>query len=48
MNGSDISNNRDNWNHFRIIQKIPEQNTGEVRYQRTIEQTILGTAHILR
>jgi hypothetical protein len=37
MNRSDISNNRDNWNHFKIIQKIPEQPTGKVRYQRTIE-----------
>jgi hypothetical protein len=23
----DTSNNRDNWNHFKIIQKIPEQHT---------------------
>ena len=28
-NKSDTSNNRGRGNHFRIIQKIPEQNTGE-------------------
>jgi hypothetical protein len=32
-----IPNNRGTWNHFKIIQKIPEQTTA-----------ILGTAHILQ
>ena len=28
---SDTSNNSGNWNHFKIIQTIPEQHTGEAR-----------------
>ena len=30
---SDTSQNRRDWNHLRIIQKIPEQHTGKARYQ---------------
>jgi hypothetical protein len=36
---SDTSNNRGNWNHLKIIQKIPEQRTGKASNQ--------GTAHML-
>jgi hypothetical protein len=28
---SDTGNNRGNWNHFKIIQTIPEQHTGKAR-----------------
>ena len=28
-NKSDTNNNKGNWNHLKIIQKIPEQNTGK-------------------
>jgi len=27
----DTGNNRGDWNHFEITQKIPEQSTGETR-----------------
>ena len=36
------SNNRGNWNHFQIIQKIPEQNTGKARNQGTTENSHIG------
>jgi len=29
----DISNNRGNWNHLHVIQKIPEQRSGKARHQ---------------
>ena len=32
---NDTSNKRSNWNHFKIIQKIPEQHTGKTRNQGT-------------
>ena len=32
---SDISNNRGNWNHLKIVQKMPEQHTVKVRHQGT-------------
>ena len=35
---SDTSQNRRNWNHLRIIQKIPEQHIGKVRYQGITER----------
>ena len=28
---SDADNNRDNWNHFKITQTVPEQHTGKTR-----------------
>ena len=34
---SDTSNNRGNWNHLKIIQKIPEQHTGRSPHQGTTE-----------
>jgi hypothetical protein len=39
INESDTSNNRDNWNHLKIIQKIPEQHTGKARNQRSTENS---------
>ena len=36
---SDISNNRGNWNHLKIIQKIPEQYTGKALNQATTENS---------
>jgi hypothetical protein len=38
-NKSDTSNNRDNWNHLKIIQKIPEQHTRKERNQRTTDNS---------
>jgi len=32
---SDTSNNREKWNHLRIIQTVPEQRTGKARNQGT-------------
>ena len=29
-NKCDTSNNRDNWNYFKVIQKLPELHTGKV------------------
>jgi len=37
---SDSSNNREKWNHPRIIQTVPEQRAGKARNQ--------GIAHLLR
>ena len=39
---SDTSNNRDNWNNLKIIQKIPEQLIGKARYQETTENRHTG------
>jgi hypothetical protein len=39
---SDISNNRDNWNHLKIIQKMPEQYTGKALTQGTTENNHMG------
>jgi hypothetical protein len=36
-NKGDTSNNRGNWNHFKILQKISEQHTRKARYQGTTE-----------
>jgi hypothetical protein len=41
-NKCDTSNNRDNWNHFKIIEKIPEQRTGKARNQGTTENSHIG------
>ena len=35
-------NNRGNWNHLRIIQKIPEQRTGKASNQGTTENSHFG------
>ena len=44
----DTSNNRGNWNHFKIIEKIPEQQPGKYEITELQKTAILGTAHILR
>jgi hypothetical protein len=36
-------NNRDNWHHITVIQKIPEQHTCEERHQGT--EKISRTGH---
>jgi Asp-tRNA(Asn)/Glu-tRNA(Gln) amidotransferase C subunit len=41
-NKCDTSNNRGNWNHFKIIQKIPEQRTGNPRSQGATENSHIG------
>jgi hypothetical protein len=41
-NKGDASNNRSNWNHFKIHQKILEQRTGKARYQGTAEHSYIG------
>jgi hypothetical protein len=38
----DTSNNRSNWNHLKILQKIPEQNTGKARNQSKGKSDRLG------
>ena len=47
-NKSDTSNNRGNWNHFKIIQKVPEQHRGKAQNKGTTPQkkATLFTAHI--
>jgi hypothetical protein len=45
-NKGDASNNRSNWNHFKIRKKILEQRTGKARYQGTAENSCTGhSAH---
>jgi hypothetical protein len=41
-NKGDASNNRSSWNHFKILQKIPEQQTRKARYQGTAENSHIG------
>jgi hypothetical protein len=41
-NKSDASNNKSNWNHFKILYKILEQHTGKARYQGTTENSYIG------
>jgi hypothetical protein len=41
-NKGDASNNRSNWNHFIIVQKILEQHTRKARYQGTTENSYIG------
>jgi hypothetical protein len=41
-NKSDTSNNRGNWNHLKIIHKIPEQHTWNARNQGTAENSHIG------
>jgi hypothetical protein len=38
----DTSNNRGNWNHLNIIQKIPGQHTGKARNQGATENSHIG------
>jgi hypothetical protein len=40
----DTSNNRGNWNHLNIIQKIPEQHTGKHEIKELQKTAIFGTA----
>jgi len=35
----DTGNKRGNWNHIKIIQKIPEQHTGKTRNKKQQEAT---------
>jgi hypothetical protein len=39
---SDTNNNRNNWNHLKIIQKIPPQPVGKARNQGTTENSHTG------
>jgi hypothetical protein len=41
-NKGDASNNRGNWNHFKVLQKIFEPHTGKARYQGTTENSYIG------
>jgi hypothetical protein len=45
---SDASNDRGNWNHRKIIQKILEQHTGKAWSQGTTGNCDIGTVHLLR
>jgi hypothetical protein len=42
QNKSDISNNRGNWNHLKIIQKVPEQRNGKARCSETTQNSHTG------
>jgi hypothetical protein len=44
-NKSDSSNNRGNWNHFKIIHKITEQQTGKAQNKGTIKKQPHSTLH---
>ena len=39
---SGTDNNRGNWNHLKIVQKIPEQHTEKARNKGTIENSYIG------
>ena len=41
-NKNGTNNNRDNWNHIKITQKIPEQHTGKARHLGVIEKSLTG------
>jgi hypothetical protein len=41
-NKCDTSKNRGNWNHLKIIQKIPEQHSGKARNQGATENSHIG------
>ena len=44
----DFGNKRGNWNHLKIIRKIPEQLTRKARNQELQKTALLYTAHVLR
>jgi len=46
-NKSDTSKNRGDWNHFKIIHKIPEQRTGKQEIKELRQTAIFGAAHKL-
>jgi hypothetical protein len=39
------NNNREKWNHLKIIEKIPGQHNGKALNQASTKATKLGTAH---
>ena len=41
-NKSDITDKRGNWNHLKIIKKIPEQDTGRTLSEGTTESSHIG------
>jgi hypothetical protein len=41
-NKCDTRNKRENWNHLKMIQKIPEQHNGKTRNQGTTENSHIG------
>ena len=41
-NKGDTSNNRGDWDFFKVIQKIREQHTGKTRSQGTTENSHIG------
>ena len=47
-NKVDTSNNRRDWDHFKVIQKIREQHTRKHEVNEPQKTAILGTAHILQ
>jgi len=47
-NKGETSNNRVDWDYFKVIQKICEQIPGKHEVKELQKTTILGTAHILR
>jgi len=47
-NKGDTSNDRGDWNHFKIIQKIVSSIPGNHEVRELQKTAILGTAHIFR
>jgi ribosomal protein L14E/L6E/L27E len=41
-NKCDTSNDRGNWNHLKIIHKIPQQRTGKPQSQGATENSHIG------
>jgi tRNA(Ser,Leu) C12 N-acetylase TAN1 len=41
-NKGDTSNNRSDWDYFKVIQKVREQHTGKTRSQVTPENSHIG------
>ena len=42
-NKMDTGNNRGDWNHFKIVQTVPEQHTGENTKLRTFFRILMAT-----
>jgi len=47
-NRNTASNNGGNWNHLRIIQKLPALHMGTHEIKKLQKRTVLGTAYVLR
>ena len=46
-NKGDASNNRSNWNHLKVILRIPELHIGKARNQELQKTTTLNSTYTL-